>query len=112
MPHFGSRREDETRLPVPSDEPYSERPWDQQAKNYAAMITRLDGDVGRIVDLVDSLGLADDTLIIFTSDHGPWAELHNPFPFDPSLYAAPSATFTKGACACRLIARWPGHVPA
>ena len=38
---------------------------------YAAMVTRLDRDVGRLVALVDELGLRDDTLILFTSDNGP-----------------------------------------
>lgn len=38
---------------------------------YAAMVTRMDRDVGRIVDLLAQLELADDTLILFTSDNGP-----------------------------------------
>ena len=38
---------------------------------YAAMITRMDRDIGRIVDLVDELGLAERTLIVFSSDNGP-----------------------------------------
>lgn len=38
---------------------------------YAAMVTRMDRDVGRIVDLLDELELGDDTLILFTSDNGP-----------------------------------------
>jgi arylsulfatase len=38
---------------------------------YAAMVTRMDRDVGRLVALVDELGLRDDTLILFTSDNGP-----------------------------------------
>ncbi|GAB5515620.1 arylsulfatase [Rhodopirellula baltica] len=38
---------------------------------YAAMVTRMDEGVGQIVDLVDSLGLGENTLIMFTSDNGP-----------------------------------------
>ncbi len=38
---------------------------------YAAMVTRMDRDVGRIVDLLAQLELDDDTLILFTSDNGP-----------------------------------------
>ena len=57
LPHFSSPSEDETRLPVPSDAPYSNRDdWTQKEKNYAAMVTVLDRDVGRIVALVDELG--------------------------------------------------------
>ena len=39
--------------------------------NVDAMITRLDRDIGRILDLLDELHLADNTLVIFTSDNGP-----------------------------------------
>ena len=38
---------------------------------YAAMVTRLDRDVGRILDLVRELGLEDQTIVVFTSDNGP-----------------------------------------
>ena len=38
---------------------------------YAAMITRLDREIGRILDLVRALGLDDDTIFVFTSDNGP-----------------------------------------
>lgn len=41
---------------------------------YAAMISRLDRDVGALLDRLDALGLADRTLVLFTSDNGPtWA---------------------------------------
>jgi arylsulfatase len=38
---------------------------------YAAMVTRMDRDVGRIVDLVETLGLDERTIYVFTSDNGP-----------------------------------------
>ncbi len=38
------------------------------------MISRLDRDVGRIVALVEELGLKDKTLVLFTSDNGPHLE--------------------------------------
>jgi arylsulfatase len=38
---------------------------------YAAMVTRMDRDIGRLLDLVKELGLEDNTIIIFTSDNGP-----------------------------------------
>jgi len=38
---------------------------------YAAMVSHMDRGVGKIVDLIDQLDLADDTLILFTSDNGP-----------------------------------------
>jgi len=41
---------------VPSDEPYFNREWSQTSKNYTAMITRLDKDVGKIISLLKELG--------------------------------------------------------
>ncbi len=45
------------RFEVPSDEPYYAKPWPQDLKNYAAMVTRLDGDVGRIMALLKDIRL-------------------------------------------------------
>ena len=45
-------------------------PCRRPLSTYAAMITRMDREVGRIVSLLDELGLADDTIFVFTSDNG------------------------------------------
>ncbi len=75
-------------LQVPADEPslarYREHfgeeepylggggyvPCRRPLATYAAMITRMDREVGRIVSLLEELGLADDTIFVFTSDNG------------------------------------------
>ncbi|MCA9068576.1 MAG: sulfatase-like hydrolase/transferase, partial [Planctomycetaceae bacterium] len=49
LPHFSAKEEDPHGLAVPSTDPYSQRGWDAKSKKYAAMIHRLDRDVGRIV---------------------------------------------------------------
>lgn len=51
--------------------PYGGRDWHQAYKNYAAMITRMDRDVGRVLDLLRTNGQARNTLVIFASDNGP-----------------------------------------
>ena len=59
-------------LVAPPDlEPYAKEPWDNSEKIYAAMVTHLDRAVGKIRDLLRELKIADNTLVIFTSDNGP-----------------------------------------
>lgn len=56
---------------VPNDAPYSHEEWTQEQKNQAAILTRADDTVGRIVDALRRLGLAGNTAIFLTSDNGP-----------------------------------------
>lgn len=58
-------------MEVPSDAPYSDRPWSQIEKNFAAMVTHLDSDVGKVLAALKRLGLDGNTIVIFTSDNGP-----------------------------------------
>ena len=59
---------------VPDYGIYADRDWPDADKGQAAMITRLDADVGRLLDTLDRLGIADNTLVLFTSDNGPHHE--------------------------------------
>jgi arylsulfatase A-like enzyme len=76
IPHANNELGKETGngMEVPSDVPYSGEKWPQVEKNFAAMITRMDGDIGRVMALVDDLGLGGKTVVFFTSDNGPHKE--------------------------------------
>lgn len=50
--------------------PYADKPWPMARKSYAAQVRRLDHDLGHLRALLDSLGIARRTLIIFLSDNG------------------------------------------
>src|SRR5829696_8159075 len=65
LPHANNEltRKTGNGMEVPSDAPYSREPWTPQQRNYAAMVTRLDADVGRLLALLKELGLDDDTLV-------------------------------------------------
>jgi len=76
IPHANNELKDKG-MEVPNDAPYSKEDWPQQEKNKAAMITRLDKEVGRLLKALDDLKIADNTLIIFTSDHGATFETGN-----------------------------------
>lgn len=99
---------------VPSDAPYTDKDWPQTEKNYAAMVTRLDRDVGRIMDLVKELSLDENTLIIFTSDNGPCeTESHDPDFFNSTgPFRGFKHEVNEGGIRIPMVARWPGKVPA
>jgi len=81
---------------------------------YAAMITRMDRGVGRIMDLLAELGLDSDTLVLFTSDNGPTFNGGTDSAFFDS--AGPlrglKQDLYEGGIRVPLVARWPGRVPA
>jgi arylsulfatase A-like enzyme len=79
---------------------------------YAAMIETLDDAVGRLVHALDELGLADNTIVIFTSDNG---GLHAPEPAGvPATHNAPyragKGFLYEGGLREPLIIRWPGVI--
>jgi arylsulfatase A-like enzyme len=115
IPHWSDYPKDSPMSqPVPSDEPYADRDWPQTEKNFAAMITRMDRDVGRILDRVKQLGLDENTLIVFTSDNGPDQTLsHDPEFFDSNgPFRGIKRDVYEGGIRVPMIARWPGRVPA
>jgi arylsulfatase A-like enzyme len=97
---------------VPDYGIYSDREWPDQDKGQAAMITRMDGDVGRLLDYLKELGIEKNTLVFFTSDNGPHDEAgHNPERFNPSgpLRGMKRALY-EGGIRVPAIAWWPGTV--
>jgi arylsulfatase A-like enzyme len=71
---------------VPSLAPYENEPWPDNSKAHAAQVTRLDSYVGQILARLTELGIADDTIVFFTSDNGPH-EAGSP-PLDPYFFDA------------------------
>ena len=63
--------------------------------HYAVMIETIDDNVGRILDTLRSLGIADQTTVVFTSDNGGLADRENP-PFDPHTPATNNGVLRAG----------------
>lgn len=97
---------------VPDFGPYADKDWPEPDKGHAAMITRLDGYVGRLLDGLRKHGLAEKTLVIFTSDNGPHDEgNHDLARFRPSgPLAGIKRSLTDGGIRVPAIAWWPGRV--
>jgi len=99
------------RYEIPSIEPYESKPWESEAKVHAAMITRMDRDVGRIMNLLNELDIDERTIVFFCSDNGAaqrWEGI-----FDSSgLLRGKKGDLYEGGIRTPMIVRWPNRVPA
>lgn len=101
-------------MEVPDYGRYADRDWPNPEKGFAAMIGRMDGDVGRLMKLLKELGIDERTLVIFTSDNGPHSEgghKHEFFNSNGELTGY-KRSMHDGGIRVPLIARWPGKVAA
>jgi arylsulfatase A len=122
IPHAG--------LEVPEDSlrefagKFPEQPWSSERSSYApvsqpraalaGMITRMDRDVGRLLQLLTELGIDGRTIVLFTSDNGAHREGgHNPDFFDSTGgLRGIKRDLYEGGIRVQLIVRWPGRIKA
>jgi arylsulfatase A-like enzyme len=79
------------------------------------MVTRLDKEVGRVLAALDELGLSQNTLVVFTSDHGATFEAGNKgtsaFHKSNGPFRGQKRTLWEGGVRVPASVRWPGQVP-
>ena len=78
---------------------------------YAATLSELDWSMGRILEALETLRIADRTIVIFMSDNGPWIQYGDHGGSPGPLRAGKHTTF-EGGIRVPFLARWPGRVPA
>ena len=96
---------------VPSLEPYAGEDWPREQKQYAAMVSRVDEAVGRIMNALYRRNMKENTVVVLTSDNGPHKDGVNPEFFNSNgPFNGIKATLHEGGIRVPMIVWGPSDI--
>jgi arylsulfatase A len=109
IPHENGEAPEGKKLEITSLSFYADSSWNEDDKAYAAMITHLDGYIGKIRNLLEELKIDRNTVVFFTSDNGGfrYSDLHH-----NGIYRGIKRDLYEGGIRVPLIVWWPGTIKA
>ncbi len=99
-------------MEVPSLGAFENEPWPLAEKGFAAMMSRIDGDVAKIFALLEELEIAENTMVLFSSDNGPHQEggHHADFFDSNGAMRGTKRDLYEGGVRVPFIVHWPAEI--
>ncbi|MEK6479725.1 arylsulfatase [Catalinimonas sp. 4WD22] len=94
---------------VPDTAPYSDKDWEENEIIYAAMVSRMDRDVGRIMQSLEALGIDENTIVFFCSDNGAAQRWEGRFNSSGKLRGRKRDMY-EGGLRTPMIVHYPGQL--